>query len=72
MDPITQKDVANSILNARSEEGTTFLIVSHDIEFVKIVCDRIAFMKEGHILGIGELSEIIHNFYDVEREKIEN
>ncbi|HIH40385.1 MAG TPA: methyl coenzyme M reductase system, component A2 [Halobacteria archaeon] len=72
MDPITQKDIANSILSARSEENATFLIVSHDIDFVKIVCDRVAFMREGEILGIGEPSDIINNFYDAEREKIEN
>jgi len=72
IDPITQKYIANSILNARDEEETTFLIVSHDINFVKIVCDRVAFMKEGQILGTGEVSEVINNFCDGEREKIEN
>jgi len=72
MDPITQKDIANSILSARSEENATFLIVSHDVDFVKIVCDRVAFMREGEILSIGEPSDIINNFYDAEREKIEN
>ena len=45
MDPITKVSVTNSILKAREELGETFVIVSHDIDFVNEVCDRVAYAQ---------------------------
>ncbi len=36
MDPITKLDVKHSILTARKEMDETFIIVSHDMDFVRI------------------------------------
>ena len=47
LDPITKQYVTSSIFTAREEAGETFVIVSHDMEFVEKVCDRVAFMKAG-------------------------
>jgi methyl coenzyme M reductase system subunit A2 len=35
--------------------GITFLIVSHDMDFVDMVCDRVAHMKDGKVTGIDDL-----------------
>jgi len=59
MDPITKKDVANSILSARAEIGETFMIVSHDIDFVSGVCDRVALMRGGKIISVGETAHVL-------------
>ncbi len=59
MDPITKNEVANSILTARKETGTTFVIVSHDMEFVRNVCDRAAHMKLGKITAIGDTGSVL-------------
>lgn len=53
MDPITKQYVTSSIFTAREEAGETFVIVSHDMEFVEKVCDRVAFMKGGKIVAMG-------------------
>ncbi|NYT08106.1 MAG: methyl coenzyme M reductase system, component A2 [Methanomicrobiales archaeon] len=37
MDPITRQDVVHSILHARHEMDETFIIVSHDMDFVREV-----------------------------------
>ncbi|HUL62665.1 MAG TPA: methyl coenzyme M reductase system, component A2, partial [Methanocella sp.] len=50
MDPFTKRDVANSILSSREEIGETFVIVSHDMEFVRMVCDRVMLMRAGKIV----------------------
>ena len=55
MDPITKKFVADSIRAARENLGMTFLIVSHDQDFVNMVCDRIAHMQNGRIVKIEDL-----------------
>ncbi|MBU4221947.1 MAG: methyl coenzyme M reductase system, component A2 [Euryarchaeota archaeon] len=61
MDPITKNEVANSILTARKETGTTFVIVSHDMEFVGNVCDRAAYMKLGKITAIGDVGSVLED-----------
>lgn len=62
MDPITRHAVTNSILNARTQLGETFFIVSHDMDFVTNVCDRVALMSKGKIIKIGTSDEIIEAF----------
>jgi methyl coenzyme M reductase system subunit A2 len=59
MDPITKKDVSNSILTARAEIGETFMIVSHDLDFVREVCDRAALMRGGKIISIGPTAQVL-------------
>jgi len=58
MDPITKKFVAESIRAARENLGITFLVVSHDMDFVNMVCDRVAHMKDGKVTKIEELRAV--------------
>jgi methyl coenzyme M reductase system subunit A2 len=62
MDPITKLDVKHSILTARKEMEETFIIVSHDMDFVRDICDRVALMRGGKIVRIGPPSEIPLSF----------
>jgi methyl coenzyme M reductase system subunit A2 len=59
MDPITRRDVVHSILQARQEMDETFIIVSHDMNFVQEVCDRVALMRGGQIVAIGSPDEVL-------------
>ncbi len=66
MDPITKLAVARSVLNARKELGETFLIVSHDMDFVMNCCDRAVLMKDGKIVVVGEPKKIVHHLGESE------
>ena len=59
MDPLTREEVKDSILRARSEMDETFIIVSHDIGFVREICDRVALMKGGKIVSCGPPVEVL-------------
>jgi methyl coenzyme M reductase system subunit A2 len=59
MDPITKQDVKHSILHARDEMDETFIVVSHDMDFVRDICDRIALMRGGKIIDIGPTADIL-------------
>jgi len=61
MDPVTKNMVANSILTAREKTGTTFVIVSHDMDFVKHTCDRAALMELGKIKAMGKTDTVLHH-----------
>ena len=72
MDPITKVDVKHSILHAREEMEETFIVVSHDMEFVREVCDRAALMRFGKIVKIGPTAEVLDEISEEERQRMEN
>lgn len=59
MDPITKAEVSNSILAARKSLEQTFVIVSHDTDFVEAVCDRGILMFRGKIIAEGAPEQLI-------------
>lgn len=67
MDPITRLSVTNSILKAREEIGETFVIVSHDMDFVDEICDRVALMRDGKIVDIGKPENVLSQLTEEER-----
>ncbi len=69
MDPITKVSVTNSILKAREEIGETFVVVSHDMDFVNEICDRVALMRNGKIVALGDPEEVLSHLTDEERVK---
>ncbi|MBQ8016658.1 MAG: methyl coenzyme M reductase system, component A2 [Methanobrevibacter sp.] len=68
MDPITRVNVTDSILKARNELEQTFIIVSHDMDFVLDVCDRAALMRGGKLLDVGTPEEIVDQLTPDEKE----
>ncbi|WP_409200541.1 methyl coenzyme M reductase system, component A2 [Methanobrevibacter sp. DSM 116169] len=70
MDPITRVTVTDSILKARKELEQTFLIVSHDMDFVLDVCDRASLMRGGKILKTGKPDEIIKELTVDEKQEM--
>lgn len=69
MDPVTKIEVAKSILHARKELGETFVIVSHDMDFVAQVCDRAALMRLGKVVDIGDTDAVLSKLSEKEREE---
>ncbi len=67
MDPITKQDVKHSILNARDEMDETFIVVSHDMDFVKETCDRVALMRGGKIIRMGKTDEVLASLNEEEQ-----
>jgi methyl coenzyme M reductase system subunit A2 len=68
MDPITKQDVKHSILHARDEMDETFIVVSHDMDFVRDICDRLALMRGGKIIDIGPTKEILAQVTDDDKK----
>lgn len=70
MDPFTKRDVAMSIKNARNELGQTFIIISHDLEFVQDTCEETILMREGRIVGRGSPPEVLKAFTSEEEKEM--
>jgi len=59
LDPILSAEVLDSILELK-ESGTTFIFVTHEIDFVRNFADYIVFMDQGEIVEEGPV-EILNN-----------
>jgi len=68
MDPITKIDVKHSIMHSRDDIDETFIVVSHDMEFVHDICDRVALMRGGKIVEMGKTAEVLAHLTDDERK----
>ncbi|MBT5570191.1 MAG: ABC transporter ATP-binding protein [Alphaproteobacteria bacterium] len=45
----------------RRELGMTYIFVSHDLNVVRLLCDRVIVMNEGRIVETGKASELLTN-----------
>lgn len=70
MDAITKIEVTKSILSAREELGETFVIVSHDMDFVQNVCDRAMLMRNGKAVFTGLPSEVLAKITEEEEKEM--
>jgi methyl coenzyme M reductase system subunit A2 len=66
MDPVTKLEVARTLKRIREEFGTTILIISHDLQFTKLTCDRVALMLQGRLEGVGTPEEMIQRLQELE------
>jgi methyl coenzyme M reductase system, component A2 len=69
LDPITLRSVTNSLKRINSEFGTTFLMVSHHVDFVEELSTRAILIEEGKILMDGNPQKLCDEF--VKRSKAE-
>lgn len=49
-------------IEAFQSEGTTLLLVSHDIETIKKLCDKALFVKKGQIAGFGTTKSVCDEY----------
>ena len=44
--------------------GTTVLYVSHSLESIKELCDRVVWLEHGKVIEIGDTKEVCERYYD--------
>lgn len=60
LDPLMQK-VFTDLVREEKHKGRTVFMSSHMFDELESVCDRVAFLKEGHIIDVVELSKLRGN-----------
>ena len=65
-DPLTRIELAKSLRKARDDFGQTYVVVSHDMDFIEMVCDRAALMRYGEFIAIGDPADIVKKMKDLE------
>jgi len=58
LDPITSKEISKLILEVQRKYDTTSIIITHDIECVKLTADRIIVLKNGICAAEGTYDDL--------------
>ena len=61
LDVTIQAQIMELLQKLRQEMSLSYLFISHDINVVYQMCDRIMIMKEGRIIEIGDTEEVFHD-----------
>ena len=64
IDPITLREVSNAIKKINAKFGTTIILVSHHVDFVKEVSHRAILIENGAIIDDGDPSRVCNAFID--------
>jgi peptide/nickel transport system ATP-binding protein len=59
LDVSVQARILLLLSELRARLGTSFLFVTHDLDVVRLLCDRVIVMKEGQIVEAGSVSQVI-------------
>jgi len=59
LDPLMERAFRECVADAR-ERGQTVFLSSHILSEVEALCDRIAILREGHLVEVGTLAEMRH------------
>lgn len=56
LDASTTADVLRVLADARDELGTTVIVITHDLDVVKAICDRAALLEKGRLREVFEIA----------------
>jgi len=58
LDPSTTKSILSLLKQINETLGITIVLITHEMEVVKDICDRVAVMQDGKIVELGSVYEI--------------
>ena len=58
LDPLSASGFDELVIHLRRSLDLTMVIVTHDLDLLWHVADRVAFLGAGHVLGIGTMNEL--------------
>nr|WP_232229577.1 ATP-binding cassette domain-containing protein [Cellulomonas bogoriensis] len=58
LDPETTQDVLDLLRRVNGELGVTVVVITHEMDVVKHLCDRVAVMEDGKVVELGEVYDV--------------
>jgi phospholipid/cholesterol/gamma-HCH transport system ATP-binding protein len=61
LDPLSASGIDELVRNLRDALGLTIMMVTHDLDLLWRAADRVAVLGNGHIVGVGTMTELSHS-----------
>lgn len=68
LDPLSASGLDELVRHLKELLGLTILIVTHDLDLLWRVADRVAVLGDGHVLGVGTMEELSKSEHPMVRE----
>ena len=68
LDPLSANGFDELVLQLKHSLGLTIMMVTHDLDLLWRVADRVAVLGEGKVLGVGTMAELSESTHPVIRE----
>ncbi len=73
LDPRTTRAILDLLKKVNKELGITIVVITHEMQVIKDICDRVAVMKDGQVVETGTVFDIFANpKKQITREFVEN
>ena len=59
LDPVTSAGLDDLLIDMRDRLGITIVVITHEIESIRKIADKILYLEQGHVLYDGALSEAL-------------
>ena len=67
LDPASSAGVDELIRRMHTLYGLTIVVITHDLDLMWQVCDRVAVLGEGRVLAVGSMAELSHHAHPIVR-----
>ena len=61
LDPTTTQEVLDLLLRVNKELGITIVVITHEMEVVRSIADKVAVMENGHVVEQGSVYQVFSN-----------
>ena len=61
LDPHTTRSILKLLKDINSQLNLTILLITHDMNVIKQVCDRVAVINDSHIVEVGDVLSVFSN-----------
>ncbi|WP_064579366.1 methionine ABC transporter ATP-binding protein [Streptobacillus moniliformis] len=61
LDPITSNSILELLKDINRKLGITIILITHQMEVIKKICDRVAVMKDGKVIEVSTVKELFIN-----------
>lgn len=61
LDPDTTQDILKLLKKVNRELGITILLITHEMNVIQSICDKVAVMEDGAVIESGEVFEVFTN-----------
>lgn len=61
LDPRTTRAILDLLKKVNRELGITIVVITHEMQVIKDICDRVAVMKDGRVVETGTVFDIFAN-----------